>query len=559
MLQELTIKDFAIISQLDLSFSEGMTVLTGETGAGKSIIIDAVGLLVGGRGSTDFIREGAKKAQLQGQFEVSSHVFERMTPHLQSLGIEATERTMILSRDISLSGKNVCRINGHLVNTQALKKVGQLLVDIHGQHEHQELMDSERHLSFLDQYGGESLALLKTRYQELFESYQANVRLLRNYQQNEREHAQRMDMLQFQHDEIAEANLKIGEEEALKQERDFLANYQEIVQQLSKSYDIIQGNMNIGALEQIGEAMAAMEAIEHLDSAYQTIAEGVRDSYYQLEEVARDISQQLTHTEMDDNRLEEVEERLTTIIRLKKKYGDSIEKILEYFDEIASELAESQNVEGSLTSLQKTINEQHEQLEELAQQLTQARETLSVSLEKAIIEQLGDLYLEKTRFEVRREKKELSDDGWDMISFYISTNPGEPLKPLEKVASGGELSRIILGMKTIFSKTHGVTSIVFDEVDTGVSGRVAQAIAEKIHDIAVDSQVLCITHLPQVAAHADQQYYIRKKVVDGRTLTDVTILNNDEREIEIARMLAGETITDLSREHARELLKQAHK
>ncbi|UQF23031.1 DNA repair protein RecN [Vagococcus lutrae] len=559
MLQELTIKDFAIISQLDLSFSEGMTVLTGETGAGKSIIIDAVGLLVGGRGSTDFIREGAKKAQLQGQFEVSSHVFERMTPYLQSLGIEATERTMILSRDISLSGKNVCRINGHLVNTQALKKVGQLLVDIHGQHEHQELMDSERHLSFLDQYGGESLALLKARYQELFESYQANVRLLRNYQQNEREHAQRMDMLQFQHDEIAEANLKIGEEKALKQERDFLANYQEIVQQLSKSYDIIQGNMNIGALEQIGEAMAAMEAIEHLDSAYQTIAEGVRDSYYQLEEVARDISQQLTHTEMDDNRLEEVEERLTTIIRLKKKYGDSIEKILEYFDEIASELAESQNVEGSLTSLQKTINEQHEQLEELAQQLTQARETLSVSLEKAIIEQLGDLYLEKTRFEVRREKKELSDDGWDMISFYISTNPGEPLKPLEKVASGGELSRIILGMKTIFSKTHGVTSIVFDEVDTGVSGRVAQAIAEKIHDIAVDSQVLCITHLPQVAAHADQQYYISKKVVDGRTLTDVTILNNDEREIEIARMLAGETITDLSREHARELLKQAHK
>lgn len=559
MLQELTIKDFAIISQLDLSFSEGMTVLTGETGAGKSIIIDAVGLLVGGRGSTDFIREGAKKAQLQGQFEVSSHVFERMTPYLQSLGIEAAERTMILSRDISLSGKNVCRINGHLVNTQALKKVGQLLVDIHGQHEHQELMDSERHLSFLDQYGGESLALLKARYQELFESYQANVRLLRNYQQNEREHAQRMDMLQFQHDEIAEANLKIGEEEALKQERDFLANYQEIVQQLSKSYDIIQGNMNIGALEQIGEAMAAMEAIEHLDSAYQTIAEGVRDSYYQLEEVARDISQQLTHTEMDDNRLEEVEERLTTIIRLKKKYGDSIEKILEYFDEIASELAESQNVEGSLTSLQKTINEQHEQLEELAQQLTQARETLSVSLEKAIIEQLGDLYLEKTRFEVRREKKELSDDGWDMISFYISTNPGEPLKPLEKVASGGELSRIILGMKTIFSKTHGVTSIVFDEVDTGVSGRVAQAIAEKIHDIAVDSQVLCITHLPQVAAHADQQYYISKKVVDGRTLTDVTILNNDEREIEIARMLAGETITDLSREHARELLKQAHK
>lgn len=559
MLQELTIKDFAIISQLDLSFSEGMTVLTGETGAGKSIIIDAVGLLVGGRGSTDFIREGAKKAQLQGQFEVSSHVFERMTPYLQSLGIEATERTMILSRDISLSGKNVCRINGHLVNTQALKKVGQLLVDIHGQHEHQELMDSERHLSFLDQYGGESLALLKTYYQELFESYQANVRLLRNYQQNEREHAQRMDMLQFQYDEIAEANLKIGEEEALKQERDFLANYQEIVQQLSKSYDIIQGNMNIGALEQIGEAMAAMEAIEHLDSAYQTIAEGVRDSYYQLEEVARDISQQLTHTEMDDNRLEEVEERLTTIIRLKKKYGDSIEKILEYFDEIASELAESQNVEGSLTSLQKTINEQHKQLEELAQQLTQARETLSVSLEKAIIEQLGDLYLEKTRFEVRREKKELSDDGWDMISFYISTNPGEPLKPLEKVASGGELSRIILGMKTIFSKTHGVTSIVFDEVDTGVSGRVAQAIAEKIHDIAVDSQVLCITHLPQVAAHADQQYYICKKVVDGRTLTDVMILNNDEREIEIARMLAGETITDLSREHARELLKQAHK
>ena len=197
-----------------------------------------------------------------------------MTPYLQSLGIEATERTMILSRDISLSGKNVCRINGHLVNTQALKKVGQLLVDIHGQHEHQELMDSERHLSFLDQYGGESLALLKTRYQELFESYQANVRLLRNYQQNEREHAQRMDMLQFQHDEIAKANLKIGEEEALKQERDFLANYQEIVQQLSKSYDIIQGNMNIGALEQIGEAMVAMEAIEHLDSAYQTIAKG---------------------------------------------------------------------------------------------------------------------------------------------------------------------------------------------------------------------------------------------------------------------------------------------
>ncbi|MBT1044569.1 DNA repair protein RecN [Enterococcus faecium] len=557
MLQEISITNFAIIPELRLSFHEGMTALTGETGAGKSIIIDALGLLAGGRGSSDYIRQGAEKCVLEGLFELPKQ--EGFSELMVELGIETDEDNLIVRRDMSLTGKNVCRVNGHIITLANLRRIGSYLVDIQGQNEHQELFQPESHLALLDRFGDVAFQQKKKSYQQEYISYRELEKRVRKVQQNEKSYVQRIDMLHFQQEEIAAADLQVGEEEKLKEEREKLSNYQKIADGLAAGYGALTNNEQ-NSVDGVGLAVSELQGIAHLDVEYEAIYENIQSAYYLLQDAIGDMSRQIDLLELDESRLEEVTQRLELIRQLKRKYGESIESILAYYDEITEELASSDFSEGQLDKMKEELEQKELLLQQQAADLHEARKKIAKELEKSILHELKSLYMENTEFEVRflkEENRQLNHDGFDQIEFYITTNPGEPLKPLVKVASGGELSRMLLALKTIFSSEQGVTSIIFDEVDTGVSGRVAQAIADKISQISKYSQVLCITHLPQVAAVADYQYYIVKAVIDGRTQTSVSELKTKEREEEIARMLAGSEITKLTLEHAKELLKLA--
>ena len=557
MLQELAIHDFAIIDNLALSFQPGMTALTGETGAGKSIIIDAVGLLAGGRGSVDFIRTGTAKASLEGLFDAQAN--PATEAKLQAYGVMDPDQkdTVLLQRELFRSGRNVCRVNGHLVNTATLKAIGETLVDIHGQNEHQQLMHSETHLGLLDAFAGDDLLKIQQQYAQVYHNYQHTLQAVKQKQANEQEWAQRLDMLKFQVNEIQSADLHPHEDTDLSTERERLANFQKINSALQESYALLSDE-EVNALDQIGQAMSSMQSIADLDPDFAAIADNLQSAYYSLQDVQNDLSSELDDQEFDEGRLDEVEKRLDLFNQLKRKYGETLDEVIAYGKRAARELSQMEQAETSVEDLDSTLKESRAQLQKLGAALSKRRHAAAKQLTEAIHEQLASLYMDKTVFSVHFTKsKDFRADGLDEAVFYIQTNPGEEAKPLAKIASGGELSRLMLAMKTIFARSEGVTAIIFDEVDTGVSGRVAQAIANKISLIAKSSQVLCITHLPQVAAMADHEYVISKNVHNGRTTTQVNKLTAKARVDEIARMLAGEKITKLTVEHAEELLKMA--
>lgn len=553
MLAEISIKNFAIIESLSISFEKGLTVLTGETGAGKSIIIDAIHLLVGGRGSSEFVRHGEDKAEIEGLFQLDDSNHPIIMKALE-FGIDIEEGMVVLRRDISKTGKSVCRINGKLVTISTLREIGSTLVDIHGQHEHQELMDETRHLSLLDQFGSEEIAASHTEYLEVFRRYEQTLHKLKSLSENDQQTAHRLDLIQFQLDEIQKANLKIHEDEELSEERRKLGNFERTFEALQSSYAALHGEQR--GLDWISMVMGYLEDAAALDPVYKETYEGVSNCFYQLEDAARTLRNELDVLEYDPQRLNEIEDRLNEINQLKRKYGRTINEIVEYAAKIEEEIETLQNKETHISELEKELSSIKKDLLLEAKQLSEIRHKWAEKLTYLIHKELKELYMAKTVFEIRFEKEQehFSKTGVDHVEFYISTNPGEPLKPLSKVASGGELSRIMLALKSIFSKHQGVTSIIFDEVDTGVSGRVAQSIAEKIYKVASGSQVLCISHLPQVAAMADTHLFISKVITGGRTKTSVTPLSRGEKIKEIGRMISGAEITDLTKKHAEELL-----
>ncbi|WP_404468361.1 DNA repair protein RecN [Sutcliffiella horikoshii] len=562
MIAELTIKNFAIIESLSVSFDKGLTVLTGETGAGKSIIIDAIHLLAGGRGSHEFVRFGEKRAELEGLFllEDEKHPAYRVC---QELGIEIEDEMVVLRREIHATGKSVCRVNGKLVTIALLREVGQTLVDIHGQHEHQELMDPDLHLSLLDQFGGAAVQKELKEYRNIYSSFKDVEKRLLELTENEQKVAHRLDLLQFQAEEISNAQLTVNEEDELLEERNKISNYERLYQSLNNCYHAMHGEQK--GLDWVGQAMSESEGLEEIDKNLKDVHEIISNSYYQLEELSYRIRDEIDQLEFDPNRLDFIEGRLNEIKQLKRKYGTTVAEVLEYASKIEEELETLQNRDSHIHQLQESLESLKQDLALEAKSLTDARRKASEKLMKSIHKELKDLYLEKAIFDVNMDvKKEkasgdavFSKNGVDVVEFYLTTNPGEPLKPMAKVASGGELSRIMLALKSIFSRHQGITSIIFDEVDTGVSGRVAQAIAEKIYQVSVDSQVLCISHLPQVAAMSDTHLFISKEVSGERTKTKVRGLDQDEKVREIGRMISGVEITSLTKEHARELLEIA--
>ncbi|MEH7095143.1 DNA repair protein RecN [Neobacillus vireti] len=558
MLAELSIKNFAIIENLSISFEKGLTVLTGETGAGKSIIIDAIHLIVGGRGSAEFVRHGEERAVIEGLFQIDDLNHPVISKAFE-FGIEIEEGMVILRRDIARTGKSVCRINGKLVTISILREIGSTLVDIHGQHEHQELMDETRHLTLLDQFGAEEIDPAQNEYVQVFRRYEQTLHKLKSLSENDQQTAHRLDLIQFQLDEIQKSNLKPNEDEELFEEKRRLGNFERVFEAIQTGYNALQGEQK--GLDWIGMVMGSLEEAAALDTSYRELSDSVSNSFYQLEDAAQTLRNELDILEYDPQRLNDIETRLNEINQLKRKYGKTIPEILEYAAKIEEEIETLQNKETHIGELEKELISIKKDLVLEAKQLTDIRRKWAIKLTKLIHQELKELYMEKTIFEIRFESEQLhfAKNGVDHIEFYISTNPGEPLKPLSKVASGGELSRIMLALKSIFSKHQGVTSIIFDEVDTGVSGRVAQSIAEKIYKVAVGSQVLCISHLPQVAAMADTHLYIAKDIKGGRTKTSVTSLRTKEKIKEIGRMISGTEITDLTKQHAEELLQLAGK
>ncbi|OFI47837.1 DNA repair protein RecN [Floricoccus penangensis] len=550
MLQDISIKNFAIIEDIHLQFDNGMTILTGETGAGKSIIIDAMNLLLGSRASVDFVRHGADKSQIEGLFfyETTAGINEK----LEQLGIEDTGE-LILRREIFSNGRSVCRINGQMVNLTSLREIGEHLVDIHGQHDHQELMNPKQHQVMLDEFGGKEFIAVKKAYQDKFETYRNLRSKLLERKRNEQEFAQRIDVLQFQIDEIQTAEIDLTEDEKLQARREILVNSKNIVDSLNIAYAALDDE-DYSSLSNVRNAMNEVETIEDFSPLYKEISSKVAESYYILEDVTASLAKALDDLEFNPNELMFLEDRIAVLATLKKKYGPELSDVLSYLDNIKNELADLTGGENDNESLETLVKDAEKELVIASNNLNDMRRKLASDLEKDIKNELKDLYMEKADFKVNFEKAKFNRQGNEHIEFFIQTNPGEGFKPLAKTASGGELSRLMLAIKSSFSRKENKTSIVFDEVDTGVSGRVAQAIANKIYKISAAGQVLCISHLPQVVAIADTQFYIEKQSSDDVTTSTVRKLDYEERVEEIAKMLAGDDISKEARAQAEKLL-----
>src|SRR5699024_10287313 len=562
MLSELSIKNFAIIDNLSIHFQEGLTVLTGETGAGKSIINDAVNLISGGRGSVDYIRHGANKAELNGLFNLEENMIQVINLAKQ-YDINIEDNMIILERTITDKGKSICRINGKLVTLTILREFGRNLVDIHSQHDTYQLMSSHAHINLLDAFNSDDILKIKKEYDEVY-------KLLSQYKQeynqltiNEQETAQRLDLYLFQANELKEANLIEDEDSELEKERTQLANFEKIHLTLEQTYYSLHGDQK--GLEWLNVAETALQEGADYDSFIKEKKEELTDLYFNIEEISFQIRDYKDQIQFNESRLNEVESRLNEIARLKKKYGSTVNEIIDYYEEVQTKIDKLKNKDIHNEQLELKIEELTSKTIEIGKKLRKARMDTAKKLTKTIHTELKDLYLENDKFEV--EFNELSSDpsqnnnenGIDKINFLLSTNLGEPLKRLDKVASGGELSRIMLILKKIFVKHQNIPTIIFDEIDTGVSGRVAQAIAEKMYDVSISGQTLCITHLPQVAAMSDQHLLIKKEETKKRTTTKISELTLENKINQLSEMMTGTEMTDSAMNHSKELINLSDK
>lgn len=566
LLTELSIKNFAIIDDISMTFNEGLTVLTGETGAGKSIIIDALTLLAGGRGSVDYVRHGTDKAEIEGLFTIGEQQEHIIYDVSDNFGIEIDDGMVVLHRTMTKGGKSICRVNGKLVTLAILREFGQTLIDIHSQHETQTLMNNETHIRLLDLFD-ERIIQAKEDYTALFNKYREKVAIYNELSEDDQASAHRLDLLQFQLKELEEANLSPDEDDTLEKERDYLLNFEKIHKAVQGAYDALYGDQR--GIDWLNQAQLSLQENKSYDPFIAEKAEQLTDHFFQVEELSYDLRDFKDSLHYDVNRLNDIEARLHLIQQLKRKYGATVNDMLEYMAHIEDEINQLQNKDFHLERVMNEINGIVKDAWLEAEQMHFLRHEAAAALEKQIHSELKDLYLEHTTFSIDfqadvsanvsidKKRELLNKDGFDTIKFMISTNPGEPLKELQKIVSGGELSRIMLVIKKIFAKQQGITSVIFDEVDTGVSGRVAQGMAEKIYQIATAAQVLCISHLPQVAAMADTHERIVKREHDGRTTTEIEHLSEKEVIEEISRMMTGATLTDSALQHGENLLSAA--
>lgn len=557
MLQTLSIRQFAIIAELEIHFGDGLTVLSGETGAGKSIIIDAIGQLIGVRASSDYVRHGEKKAVIEGVFDIDDS--KDAIEILEELSIDIDEDFLLVKREIFSSGKSICRINNQIVTLQDLRRVMQELLDIHGQHETQTLLKQKYHLQLLDNYAEGQYQSLLDDYKETFEQYQSKKTELAELENADQALLQRLDLLKFQYEEINEAQLKEGEVEQLETDIKRIQNSENLNQALNNAHLTLTDEYAI--TDRLYELSKELQTInEILPEKYQGLMEQVDQFYYTLEDAKHQLYDELTNTEFDEQYLNELESRMNLLNNLKRKYGKDISDLISYQSKLENEINKIENYEESTAELRQDIDRLHKAVLEKGQALSKSRRKVAHTLRDHIVDEIQNLQMKDANLEIAfTALNEPTREGIESVEFLISPNKGEPLKSLNKIASGGELSRIMLALKTIFVKSRGQTAILFDEVDSGVSGKAAQKMAEKMRDLASYIQVICISHLPQVATMSDHHMLISKSTTEDRTTTQVQELTGDDRVDEVARMISGATVTDLTRQNAKEMIEQNQK
>lgn len=547
MLSLLHIENIAVIEQADISFDKGFNVLTGETGAGKSIVIDAISAILGQRAYRDMIRTGTNKASVRAVFTKVPNF-----PWFEENGVEYDGETVI-QRDIFLDGKNVCRVNGTLVTVAILHKLGIQLINIHGQHDSASLFDEENHLRFLDAFADNGGLLAD--YREKFAAVSELRRQIDRMTMDEGEKLRRMETLKYQIAEIEKADLKSGEDEVLEQRRKLLQNSEKLSQGLEEASEaLLGGDDSDGAAALLAQAAYALSRIARYSDDYTGFQERLTDLKYQVQDIADEVRDSLDELSYSADELETIEARLDIIHRLRRKYGADCDEILAYLDKAQKELDEIEFADDRVEQLKKKLAKQEKQAWDAALALRKNRQEQGAVMAEKILSELSQLDMPRVQFQCRFRETELTSEGADGVAFYLSANAGEDLKPLSKVASGGELARIMLSMKNVLAEKDAVDTLIFDEVDTGVSGRAAQRIAEKLKSLAKHKQVLCVTHLPQLAALADTHMLIAKSEHDGRTYTTVTPLDRKGRAMELARIIGGTHITETTLKSAEEML-----
>ena len=551
MLSQLYIENIAVIRQATIDFQQGFHVFTGETGAGKTILISAINAVLGGRTFKEIIRTGETRATVSALF---TEISEELCKKIEVLGYPLEDNQLLVQREIDLSGKGQCRLDGRPATAAMLREVCSLLIDIHGQHDNQELLSAEKHLGFLDSYGAyrQEMAAYTAAYERMCEC----AARLDKLQMDESYKLQRMDILQFQIKEIGDAKLSDGEEERLVEQQKRIRNAERITESLGAVYTLLNGNGEEmrGVLEALEEVSTELDTAAKYLTEFGGYSEKLSDAYYMLEELGSRARDTLEDADFDPRQLDDIESRLDTIYKLKKKYGNSIAEILEYFERISEEY-QSLELSDELTAhLQRELDEANLVLHTVAEALTACRLAAAAEFSERVEQELAYLDMAGVRFSITRREKPYGPTGADEMEFMICTNTGEEAKPLAKIASGGELARIMLAIKNVLAEKDGIGTIIFDEVDTGVSGRAAQKIGKKLAEVARHRQVICVTHLAPVAACAAHHYRIYKTVEDGRTFTKVEELNRLQRVQELARIMVGENITDSALKSAEEML-----
>ncbi|KEI78734.1 DNA recombination protein RecN [Clostridium botulinum A2 117] len=556
MLLQLNIKNFALIEELSISFDKGFNVLTGETGAGKSILIDAISYVLGGKFNRDLIRTGENKTYVEAIFSIENESTERI---LKDQRIDF-EDILIIARETFQYGKSIAKVNAKSVLLANLKEITSTLLDIHGQHENQNLLSCENHINYLDYFSEKELYSIMEKYKSEYLNLlniENKIKELSGGDESEREKL--MDFLKYQIKEIGESNLKEGEEEELDNKFLELSNAEKISKVLNNSYGILYGGLEeeSSAFDSLGYVIREMESINSIDKIT-SICQSLKDAYYIIEESIRNIGDIKDNIYYDENELDRINSRLFQISTLKKKYGTTIKEIIEYKDKIEKQYEDMINSEEIIEKLNNDRKKVLNNLKEIAMQMHNVRVKYAEELEVRVKEELSYVGLSKTRFKINVDLvSSFFKSGCDKVEFYVSTNPGEPLKPLDKVVSGGELSRIMLALKTVFVDKDKIPSVIFDEIDTGISGVVAQSVGEKMYSISHGRQVFCITHLSQIACMSDNHYYIHKEVLQDKTYTKVTKLSKEDKEIEIGRMIGGSNLTDITLQNAKEIIKIA--
>ena len=537
MITNLHIKNIGIIEDLEINFNKGMNVLTGETGAGKTLIIDSLGIICGGRFSKEMIRKG------------ENHSFVELCIYAPK-DLKSIDGNIIISREIYSNGRNMCKINGRMVTVNELRNFMSRYIEIHGQNDNQQLLDSRTHKKYLDNFAGENLIQLKQDYKSKYVRYNEIKRELRENYGDEKEKQRKLDLLKYQLNEIEEAKLKDGEEEKLNEKRKVMMNSEKIAKSISEADTAISEN----TIDILSSAIRALEKIEDIDKKYEETASSLKNIYYELQEIERDINSFREDIEFNEQEREEIETRLDLLYDLKRKYGNNIKEILAYGEEIKQEIDKIENVDEHNNQLKKEQEILEKQMTEIANKISEIRKKYAKQLSEKINKELVELEMKNAKINVRVDYKinDFFEDGKDEVEIFIKTNIGENENPLIKIASGGEMSRIMLAIKKVLAETDQIPILIFDEIDTGISGKAAKAVAEKLKDIATTHQVLCISHLAPIAAVADYHYFISKNVENERTSTKIKLLDEQEILCEIARISSGE-VNEVTLQYAHEL------